>query len=1007
MKRNDLLFVLFLYLLITLNTIAQDGSIDNSFGNSGKVIHNIYPSGDDEAFSLALLSNGKIVVIGKSHDTIVILRFNSDGSLDNTFGEGGKLFYPNLDTRFSYIIRVQSDDKMLVMNLNYSPMRIYRFNSDGSTDLTFADNGVKEIYGRYGHDMLCQTDDKIVITGKWYNYSNDNYNLFVIRLNSNGDFDTGFANNGTFKKDETVDNFGYGVAIDSDGYIFATGFYSDDILLIKLSSLGGFRFESITDFDEYDYDWANSVDVNSDGISYIAGETGSNSSLAIASYYSNGDLNVYFSNDGKDVISGFTNYPIVKVQDDNKILVFGRFYDYDEEAHHLGVVRYNVGGTLDESFGSSGKVIIPLGDEDNNKEMYIQPDGKILLTAYFDSGRNEDFALVRLNTDGSLDDTFSDDGKVTFDFHSDDYGRSIAVTDDDKIYVAGYTKLLGTGNFLLAKYSSDGTPDNSFGDDAYVSTNVLSDDYGRALIHFSDGKNLIVGYANDGGDDDFALVKYNSDGSLDDAFGTNGIVTTDLNSSEDDRAFAALLQSDGKIVVIGHTGTDASDYDVAIVRYNSDGSLDNTFGTNGIVIKDIYNSSDDRLYAAALQSDGKIVAAGYYDSGSSVKFLLVRLNTNGSFDNSFDANGVLTTEIGSKKDAIAYAVKVQSDGKIVAAGRFVSSDNDKDFIIVRYNSDGSLDNSFDANGMASTDFSGDSDWGYSMCMQGDGKILVGGMSINSSGNYNFAIARYNTDGSLDNSFDNNGILTTDVSSYYDKGFDILLQDDGKILLGGYSSNDYDYDTSIARYNNVNPAPVELSSFTANVNGNEVKLHWQTATEVNNYGFEIQRKALDNQSIEWETIGFVEGHGNSNSPKSYDFVDTDNLYGVVQYRLKQIDFDGGFEYSEVAEVKLDTEIKFKLSQNYPNPFNPTTTISYSISTPPVIARSEATKQSVVNVVLTVYNTLGQKIATLVNNKEQAPGSYTVQFDASNLPSGVYFYSLHTGNFSDTKKMLLLK
>jgi uncharacterized delta-60 repeat protein len=437
------------------------------------------------------------------------------------------------------------------------------------------------------------------------------------------------------------------------------------------------------------------------------------------------------------------------------------------------------------------------------------------------------------------------------------------------------------------------------------------------------------------------------------------------------------------------------------VRYNSDGSLDNTFGTNGIVIKDIYNSSDDRLYAAALQSDGKIVAAGSYDSGSSVKFLLVRLNTNGSFDNSFDANGVLTTEIGSKKDAIAYAVKVQSDGKIIAAGRFVSSDDDKDFIIVRYNSDGSLDNSFDANGMASTDFSGDSDWGYSMFVQGDGKILVGGMSINSSGNYNFAIARYNTDGSLDNSFDDNGILTTDVSSYYDKGFDILLQDDGKILLGGYSSNDYDYDISIARYNNVNPAPVELSSFTANVNGNEVELHWQTATEVNNYGFDIQRKALDNQSIEWETIGFVEGAGNSNSPKSYSFTDNINTSGKYSYRLKQIDLDGTTEYSQTVEVEIGAPTKFELMQNYPNPFNPTTTISYSTPVTP-----EAGMQAVGNVVLTVYNTLGQKIATLVN-KEQLPGNYSVQFNADNLPSGIYFYTLRAGDFVSTKKMIFLK
>ncbi len=201
-----------------------------------------------------------------------------------------------------------------------------------------------------------------------------------------------------------------------------------------------------------------------------------------------------------------------------------------------------------------------------------------------------------------------------------------------------------------------------------------------------------------------------------------------------------------------------------------------------------------------------------------------------------------------------------------------------------------------------------------------------------------------------------------------------------------------------------PLPVELMSFTINVSGNEVLLNWQTATEVNNYGFEVQRQAVSNENSEWETIGFVEGAGNSNSPKSYSFTDNVSASGKYSYRLKQIDLDGTFEYSDVVEVNIGTPVKFELSQNYPNPFNPSTTISYSI--PSVIARSEATKQSVVNVTLAVYNALGQKVATLVN-KAQAAGNYTVQFDARDLPSGVYFYTLHAGDFVATKKMILMK
>ncbi len=203
-----------------------------------------------------------------------------------------------------------------------------------------------------------------------------------------------------------------------------------------------------------------------------------------------------------------------------------------------------------------------------------------------------------------------------------------------------------------------------------------------------------------------------------------------------------------------------------------------------------------------------------------------------------------------------------------------------------------------------------------------------------------------------------------------------------------------------------PVPVELNSFVANINGDKVTLTWRTATEVNNYGFEIQRQAVSNENSEWEAIGFVEGAGNSNSPKSYSFTDNVSASGKYSYRLKQIDLDGTFEYSDVVEVNIGTPVKFELSQNYPNPFNPTTTISYSI--PSVIARSPAMAgtQSIVNVALTVYNALGQKVATLVN-KEQAPGNYTVQFDATDLASGVYFYTLHAGKFVATKKMILMK
>lgn len=190
-----------------------------------------------------------------------------------------------------------------------------------------------------------------------------------------------------------------------------------------------------------------------------------------------------------------------------------------------------------------------------------------------------------------------------------------------------------------------------------------------------------------------------------------------------------------------------------------------------------------------------------------------------------------------------------------------------------------------------------------------------------------------------------------------------------------------------------PVPVELSSFNASVNEDAVVLNWTTATETNNYGFEIQRALINGNRSEFETIGFVQGSGNSNSPKNYSFVDENPINGDIAYRLKQIDNDGKYKYSSILELKFNLPQKFVLEQNYPNPFNPSTIIGYSIP-----------KTS--NVSLKIYDVLGRNVATLVN-KVQEKGSYRVSFDASQLSAGVYYYRLEAGEFSSIKKMLLIK
>ncbi len=189
-------------------------------------------------------------------------------------------------------------------------------------------------------------------------------------------------------------------------------------------------------------------------------------------------------------------------------------------------------------------------------------------------------------------------------------------------------------------------------------------------------------------------------------------------------------------------------------------------------------------------------------------------------------------------------------------------------------------------------------------------------------------------------------------------------------------------------------PVELTSFTAQAVNGSVNLNWQTATEINNKGFEIQRSEIRDQKSEWQAIGFIQGNGTATKPHSYSYADNNVKTGTYSYRLKQIDFNGSFEYSkEVNVIVKNVPAEFTLSQNYPNPFNPSTNIDFQIS------------QNVF-VSLKVYDEIGNEVATLINERRNG-GNYSIKFNASNLTSGIYYYRLTAGNFTSVKKLILLK
>ncbi|MBM3273334.1 hypothetical protein FJY94_08895, partial [Candidatus Kaiserbacteria bacterium] len=378
-------------------------------------------------------------------------------------------------------------------------------------------------------------------------------------------------------------------------------------------------------------------------------------------------------------------------------------------------------------------------------------------------------------------------GKVTTAIGTGAAGESVTVQADGKILVAGYALIGSNADFALVRYNTNGSLDTRFGTGGKVTTAIgNSSDYGESVTVQTDDKILVAGDA--GGY--FGLVRYNTDGSLDTSFDGDGKVTTDMGS-DDDRGHGIALQADEKILVAG----DAGGY-FGLVRYNTDGSLDTSFDGDGKLTTKIGSNYDEGT-SVVVQTDRKILVTGETNSRYT-GFGLVRYNSDGSLDTSFDGDGKVTTDMGSSSESISLTL--QPDGKILVVGYSLNSSYTADLAVVRYNSDGTLDTSFSGDGKVTTAIGTGNDWGQSVTVQVDGKILVAGYSWNSI-NYDFALVRYNTDGSLDASFDGDGKVTTAIGNSSDYGESVTVQADGKILVAGYYANaSGNSEFALVRYN---------------------------------------------------------------------------------------------------------------------------------------------------------------------------------------------------------------
>ncbi len=375
-------------------------------------------------------------------------------------------------------------------------------------------------------------------------------------------------------------------------------------------------------------------------------------------------------------------------------------------------------------------------------------------------------------------------------------GNDVLQQADGKLVVAGYRyNKKGIRNFAVVRYNSDGSLDSTFNGTGAVTT-VLSgllkpSDYGQSVIQQANGRLVVAGNSFNGANEDFGLVRYNQDGSLDVTFNETGVVTTSIGTGND-KCYSVIQQADGKLVASGtsYTGSNA---DFALARFESDGSLDTSFGVNGKVVTPIGTGSDFGQSVIEL-SDGKLLMVGY----SEYVFVLVRYNDDGSLDTTFDGDGKLFAGI-TTYPAASYGLSVlqQADDKIVVAGYAKTSGND-DLAIARYNPDGSFDTSFSGDGKLTMPIGSSNETAAAVVQQADGKLVMGGYS-NNAGNVHFALVRLNADGALDTTFSSDGKLVTSVSALNDQAFSVIQQSDGKLVLAGYgNSGKFNY-MALARY----------------------------------------------------------------------------------------------------------------------------------------------------------------------------------------------------------------
>ncbi len=686
-----------------LMRLNADGSVDNGFASGGAVT--AIGAGDAAAYAIALQADGRILAGGYSmlsgRKVFTVARYNADGTLDTTYGGGG--FY----------VRVAGTTDSVIHSLLLLPdgtLLAAGDSSNGTGDIDVvhlnANGGFINTYGSIsspnvvnlagGWDMAMQPDGKILIVGATQIPATSTFNAFqdlaVVRFNADGTIDTAFGGRGTgianlFQNTGTTSgNMGYGLALQPDGKIVASG------TVMSANGSTGMAAGRLNADGSSDTMW------------------GSSGHLSLSDV---------------GVPSPRTGYGIAR-RADGGFVVAGGAIPFDRADFDALTVSLDAAGGTDAfngNHGTAGWALLDLGSiAASAQATALQGDGKLVVAGYAqDPARDSPFVtpftgvLARYNADGSLDTSFGNNG-----FANPAWAvYAVALQSDGKIVIGG-DKLTDQGgccgaSVAFARYDANGTPDTLFGNAGQMVLTPFGEEYIFAVAIQTDGKIFGAGQHLNGTEFDSLFVRLNANGSPDATFGSAGRLQMDLDPGNSDASRAVAIQADGKVVATSYAALSGV---FKAVRFNIDGTLDTGFGSNGVasVAMPETNSVATSL---ALQADGRIVLGGWGHNGTNLDFQLARLLPNGAPDTSFGSGGTVANDFGG--DNVLYGLALTASGKIVGVGQ-----DGPDFAVVQYLANGTPDAGFGSGGNSAIDVNGPNDVAYSVSVAGDGSLYVAG-----------------------------------------------------------------------------------------------------------------------------------------------------------------------------------------------------------------------------------------------------------------------------------------